>query len=49
MYSNLAIKNATIAAQKAMENGYNEALFDKVWNETLENEPDENFKTGTVY
>ena len=48
-YSNLAVKNASVAAEKAMENGFDAALFDKVYEETLAQEPEENFKTGAVY
>ena len=48
-FSNLAVKNAAYAAKAAMKNGFDEKIFEAVFEETLAAEPDENFKTGTVY
>lgn len=49
-YSNLAVMNASKAASEACsKKGFSNELFDRVYDDVLSEQPDENFYTGAVY
>ena len=48
-YSNLAVKNATKAANAAAKEAWSGIVWERVYDEALKAQPDENFRTGAVY